>query len=321
MNILEKERKLNDLLLQVNKLGDGDSVSKLKQEIDSYKKNEMTKLTAWDRVLLARHSCRPRAWDYINYICPDFMELHGDRLYRDDRSIVGGIGTIDGIPFTIIAQQKGKTLDENLKRNFAMPHPEGYRKSLRLMKQAEKFKRPIITLIDTPGAYPGIGAEERGQGQAIAMNLLEMSNFTVPVIAIVIGEGGSGGALALGVANKVLMLENSIYSILSPEGYATILWKDATLTSKAAEVMKLTSYDLKDFNIIDGIIKEPFGGAHFDKEETFRRTKKAILEEYYKLRRLSGTELHYQRNNKVRNYGFLQRFNYENLGGIKNDEY
>jgi acetyl-CoA carboxylase carboxyl transferase subunit alpha len=321
MNILEKERKLKELLAQVNKLGKSDSVIKLKQEIEVYKKNEMTKLTAWDRVLLARHASRPRAWDYINYMCPDFMELHGDRLFRDDRSIVGGIGTVDGIPFTIIAHQKGKNLDENIKRNFAMPHPEGYRKALRLMKQAEKFKRPIITMIDTPGAYPGIGAEERGQGQAIAMNLLEMSNLTVPVIAIVIGEGGSGGALALGVANKILMLENSIYSILSPEGYATILWKDSSLASKAAEVMKLTSYDLKDFDIIDSIIKEPLGGAHFDKEETFIRTKKAILDEYYKLRRLSGTELHYQRNNKVRNYGFLQRFNYENLGGIKNDKY
>ncbi|MBI9009701.1 MAG: acetyl-CoA carboxylase carboxyltransferase subunit alpha [Tenericutes bacterium] len=321
MNILEKERKLNELLSQVDKLGKGDSVLNLKKEIEAYKLNEMTKLTAWDRVLLARHSSRPRALEYINYLSPDFIELHGDRLFRDDKSIVGGIGTIDGIPFTIIAQQKGNTIEENIERNFAMPHPEGYRKALRLMKQAEKFKRPIITMIDTPGAYPGIGAEERGQGQAIAMNLLEMSNLTVPVIAIVIGEGGSGGALALGLANKVLMLENSIYSILSPEGYATILWKDSSKAIKAAEVMKLTSYDLKEFEIIDGIIKEPLGGAHFDREETFKRTKKAILDEYFKLRRLSGTELHYQRNNKVRNYGFLQRFNYENLGGLNNDKY
>jgi acetyl-CoA carboxylase carboxyl transferase subunit alpha len=319
MNILEKERKLNELLSQVSKLGNNDSVNNLKKQIEAYKQNEMTKLTAWDRVLLARHTSRPRAWDYINFLSPDFMELHGDRLFKDDKSIVAGIGTIDGIPFTIIAQQKGKSLDENIERNFAMPHPEGYRKALRLMKQAEKFKRPIITMIDTPGAYPGIGAEERGQGQAIAMNLLEMSNLTVPVIAIVIGEGGSGGALALGVANKVLMLENSIYSILSPEGYATILWKDSSKAIQAAEAMKLTSYDLMDFEIIDGIIKEPLGGAHFDKEETFKRTKKAILDEYFKLRILSGPELHYQRNNKVRNYGFLQRFNYENLGGLKND--
>lgn len=302
---------------QVEKFGNRRVVQRLKNEIENYKQTEMTNLTAWDRVLLARHQARPKAMDFINYMSKDFIELHGDRLYSDDKSIIGGIGTIDGITFTIIAQQKGKTLDENIERNFAMPHPEGYRKALRLMKQAEKFKRPIITMIDTPGAYPGIGAEERGQGQAIAMNLLEMSNLTVPVIAVVIGEGGSGGALALGFANKVLMLENSIYSILSPEGYASILWKDASKAAEAAEVMKLTSYDLKEFNIIDEIVKEPLGGAHFDKEKTFFETKKAILEEYYKLRRLSGTELHYQRNNKVRNYGFLQRFNYDNLGGIK----
>jgi len=317
MNILEKERHLKELEEKINKLGNRRIVRKLKEEVENYKKTEMIKLTAWDRVLLARHPNRPRAMAYINYMCPDFMELHGDRLYSDDRSIIGGIGSIDGMPFTIIAQQKGSSLEENLERNFAMPHPEGYRKALRLMQQAEKFKRPIITIIDTPGAYPGIGAEERGQGQAIANNLLAMSNLTVPVIAVVIGEGGSGGALALGFANKVLMLENSIYSILSPEGYASILWKDSSKSKEAAEAMKLTAYDLEEFNIIDGIIKEPLGGAHFDKETTFFETKRALLNEYFKLRRLSGTELHYQRNNKVRNFGFLQRFNYDNLGGIK----
>lgn len=317
MNILEKERKLLELEEKINKLGNKRAVRRLKEEVNNYKINEMTKLTAWDRVLLARHQNRPKALEYINYLSNDFIELHGDRLYRDDPSIIGGIGLIDGVPFTIIAQQKGTCLEENLERNFAMPHPEGYRKSLRLMKQAEKFKRPILTIIDTPGAYPGIGAEERGQGQAIANNLLTMSNLSVPILALVIGEGGSGGALALGFANKVLMLENAIYSILTPEGYASILWKDASKAKIAAEEMKLTAYDLKEFNIIDGIIKEPLGGAHFDKETVFFETKKAILNEYYKLRRLSGTELHYQRNRKVRNFGFLQRFNYENLGGIK----
>jgi len=317
MDILAKKRKVKDLEKQLNELGNSEAVEKIKQEIKRYKEKEMTKLTAWDRVLLARHQLRPTALDFINYMSQDFIELHGDRLFRDDKSIVGGIGTIDGQVFTIIAQQKGKTLEENLERNFAMPHPEGYRKALRLMKQAEKFGRPIITIIDTPGAYPGIGAEERGQGHAIAMNLYEMSELTVPVISVVIGEGGSGGALALGVANKVLMLENAIYSILSPEGYASIIWKDASLAPKAAEVMKLTAYDLEEFSIIDRIVKEPLGGAHFDKEKTFMDTKAAILEEYYKLRRLSPTEIHYQRNNKIRNFGFLQRFNYENLGGIK----
>ncbi len=315
MNILEKERKLNDLMNQISKLGSTEAVEKLKKEVSLYKENEMTKLTDWDRVLLARHPARPRAYDYINYLSKDFIELHGDRLFRDDQSIVGGIGTIDNIPFTIIAQQKGKTLEENMKRNFGMPHPEGYRKALRLMKQAEKFNRPILTIIDTPGAYPGIGAEERGQGQAIANSILGMCELTVPVISIVIGEGGSGGALALGVANKVIMLENSIYSILSPEGYASILWKDASKASQAAEVMKLTSYDLKEFKIIDRIVKEPIGGAHFNIPMTFENTKSVLLEEYYKLNRLSKIELHYQRNNKVRKIGFLQRFNYNNLKG------
>ena len=259
MDILAKERKLKELEKQLNKLGDSEAVEKIKREIIRYKEKEMTKLTAWDRVLLARHQLRPTAIDYINYMSSDFIELRGDRLYRDDKSIIAGIGTIDGQVFTIIAHQKGRSLEDNLERNFAMPHPEGYRKALRLMKQAEKFKRPIITIIDTPGAFPGIGAEERGQGHAIANNLFEMSQLTVPIISVVIGEGGSGGALALGFANKILMLENSIYSILSPEGYASILWKDASKAPEAAEVMKLTSYDLEEFNIIDGIIREPLG--------------------------------------------------------------
>jgi acetyl-CoA carboxylase carboxyl transferase subunit alpha len=185
------------------------------------------------------------------------------------------------------------------------------------MKQAEKFRRPILTIIDTPGAYPGIAAEERGQGEAIARNLLAMSSLTVPVIAVIIGEGGSGGALALGIANTVLMLENSIYSILSPEGYATILWKDATLAKEAAEVMKLTSFDLEEYGVIDRIIKEPLGGAHFNKIETFKKTKEAILEELHKLKRFTGIELRDKRIEKYRNFGFFQRFNYDNLKGVK----
>ncbi len=317
MDILAKERKVKELEKQIESLGDSETIKKIKKEIRRYKEIEMSKLSAWDRVLLARHQSRPKALDFIKYMSPDFIEFHGDRLYRDDSSIIGGIGRINGIVFTIIAHQKGKTLEENIERNFAMPHPEGYRKSLRLMKQAEKFKRPILTLIDTPGAYPGIGAEERGQGFAIAENIKSMSEFTVPIISVIVGEGGSGGALALGVANRILMLENAIYSILSPEGYASILWKDSSLAPKAAEVMKLTSYDLEEFSIIDRIIKEPYGGAHFDKEKVFGDTKNAILEEYYKLIKLSSAELHYLKNRKIRSYGFLQRFNYKNLGGIK----
>ncbi len=313
MNILAKERKVRELESKIDALGSEEVVNKMKLEIENYKQEAMTNLTAWDRVLLARHQLRPTAKEFINYLCDDFIELHGDRLFRDDKSIIGGIGSINGNIVTIIAQQKGKSLDENLERNFAMPHPEGYRKSLRLMKQAEKFRRPIITLIDTPGAYPGLEAEERGQGEAIARNLLEMSNLTVPTIAVIIGEGGSGGALALGVTNRVLMLENAIYSILSPEGYATILWKDSTLASKAAEAMKLTSYDLEEYGIIDKIIKEPLGGAHFNKIKTFQNTKQGILEELYNLRKFTGEELRDTRMEKYRKFGFFQRFNYDNL--------
>lgn len=317
MNILEKERKLKELENKLTELDNEVLIQSIQEEIEKYKKNTMTNLSAWDRVLLARHAKRPTACDYINVIFDDFMELHGDRLYRDDQSIVGGIGTINGIPVTVIAQQKGKTLDENLVRNFAMPHPEGYRKALRLMKQAEKFNRPIITFIDTPGAYPGLGAEERGQGEAIARNLLEMSGLHVPIIAVVIGEGGSGGALALGVANKVLMLENAIYSILSPEGYATILWKDSTLAEKAAEVMKLTSYDLEELGVIDYIIKEPIGGVHYDTVKTFERTKESILYYLNEFRTKTHNEIRESRIKKYRDMGFFQRFNYENLGGAK----
>jgi acetyl-CoA carboxylase carboxyl transferase subunit alpha len=317
MNILEKERKLRELEAKIEELDNETMIQSLKQEMIKYKESTMTKLTAWDRVLLARHQHRPTAMDYIEYLFDDFVELHGDHLYHDDASIIGGIAFFNDRAVTVIAQQKGRNLDDNLKRNFAMPHPEGYRKSLRLMKQAEKFNRPIITIIDTPGAYPGIGAEERGQGEAIARNLLEMSALTVPVVAIVIGEGGSGGALALGVANKVLMLENAIYSILSPEGYASILWKDSTLASDAAEVMKLTSYDLEEFGIIDVIIKEPIGGAHFNPTRTFERTKQAIEEVLSELRLLTRIELRDSRIKKYRDMGFFQRFNYDNLGGIK----
>lgn len=317
MNIIDKEKKLQILEKNINDLGDSESVAKLVEEVIKFKKNEMTKLSAWDKVLLARHPKRPKAKDFIKYFSPDFIEFHGDRLFGDDQSIIGGIGSIDGIVFTIIAQQKGSSVEENISRNFGMPHPEGYRKALRLMKQAEKFNRPILTLIDTPGAYPGLGAEERGQGFAIAENLKEMSRLTVPVIAVIIGEGGSGGALALGFANQVLMLENAIYSILSPEGYASIIWKDSSKAPTAAEQMKITAADLKDFEIIDEIIPEPFGGAHLNPEQTFEKAKKCIMDTYYHLSGLARIELQYQRNAKVRNFGFMQRFNYDNLKEVK----
>jgi acetyl-CoA carboxylase carboxyl transferase subunit alpha len=317
MNILEKERKLHELEEKVLELHDQELIKSLKEEIRKYKTETMTKLSAWDRVLLARHPKRPTSMDFISHIFDDFIELHGDRLYGDDESIIGGIASFYGQPITVIAQQKGTNLEDNLKRNFGMVHPEGYRKSQRLMRQAEKFHRPIITFIDTPGAYPGIGAEERGQGAAIAESLMLMSSLTVPIISIIIGEGGSGGALAIGVANEVLMLENAVYSILSPEGYASIVWKDSNLAEKAAEIMKLTSYDLKEFGVIDDIIKEPIGGAHFDPDTVYDYVKVALSQALSRLMDLTPIEIRESRIQKYRSMGFFQRFNYDNLGGIQ----
>lgn len=257
-------------------------------------------ITAWDKVLLARLSDRPKTIDYIQNIFDDFMELHGDRLFSDDKSIVGGIAKIDEYIVTVIGQQKGKTTKENMERNFGMTNPEGYRKALRLMKQAEKFKRPIITFIDTPGAYPGIGAEERGQGEAIAKNMMEMSKLKVPIICIVIGEGSSGGALALCVGDRIFMLENAVYSILSPEGFASILYKDSSKNKEAAEKMKITADDLKKFGVIDTIIKEPKGGAQNDIKKVSDNIKKEILKELNLLKEQNVNKLIEERYNKFR---------------------
>lgn len=255
---------------------------------------EKKKKTAWERVNLARKLERPKALDYIQNIFEDFIELHGDRNFADDKAIIGGIAKLNGMPVTVIGEQKGKKANENLERNFGMPNPEGYRKALRLMKQAEKFKRPIITFIDTPGAYPGIGAEERGQGEAIARNLLEMVRLTVPIICVVIGEGSSGGALAIGVGDRILMLENSIYSILSPEGFASILYKDSSLYEKAAKEMKITAKDLKDLQIIDEIIKE---------DNILENTKKVILKNLKGLMKIEKNKLIEDRYQKYRKIG------------------
>ena len=260
------------------------------------------KVTAWERVELARKLERPKAIDYINYIFDDFIELHGDRNFADDKSIIGGIGTLNKIPVTIIGEQKGKSVKENMERNFGMPNPEGYRKALRLMKQAEKFKRPIITFIDTPGAYPGMGAEERGQGEAIATNIMEMSTLEVPIICIVIGEGSSGGALAISVGDKIVMMENSIYSILSPEGFASILYKDATKAKEAAENMKITAQDLKDLKIIDEIIKEPKCGIENDYEKIIEELKKYLVKTIKKLQKMPIEELLQDRYDKYRKF-------------------
>ena len=261
----------------------------------------MSKITAWDRVMLARKPERPKSLDYIKYIFDDFIEFHGDRNFGDDKAIVGGIARLENIPVTVIGEQKGKNVKENMERNFGMPEPEGYRKALRLMRQAEKFKRPIITFIDTPGAYPGMGAEERGQGEAIAKNIMEMSSLKVPIVCIIIGEGSSGGALAIAVGDKIVMLENAIYSILSPEGFASILYKDSSKAKEAAQNMKATANDLKNLGIIDKIIKEPEGGAQNDFEKVTKDIKKYILKSIKELEKLPEKELIENRYKKFRN--------------------
>ncbi len=270
-------------------------------------KIEKNVLTAWERVEIARNPKRKTALDYINEIFDEFIELHGDRCYGDDKAMVCGLGRIENQNYTIIAEQKGRNTRENIERNFGMPNPESYRKAIRIMKQAEKFNRPVITFIDTKGAYPGVEAEQRGQGEAIAKSMFEMAKLTVPVIAIVIGEGSSGGALAIGVANKVIMLENAIYSILSPEGYSSILWKDSSRFKEAADRMKLTANDLYDMGIIETVIKESIENCTTEKEllknitdkikqeiqttvqELKSKTKDEIVEErYQKFRKISG---------------------------------
>ena len=263
----------------------------------------MAERTAAERVALARHPQRPNITDYINGLFTDFFEQRGDRACREDAAILGGIALFHGRPVTVIGTRKGKTLEENLRCNFGMPGPEGYRKALRLMKQAEKFRRPIFTFIDTAGAYPGLEAEEHGQGEAIARNLFEMSRLTVPIIAVVTGEGNSGGALALAVANRVLMLENAVYAILSPEGFASILWKDAHRAGEAAELMRLTAPELKKLGIIDGIIREPEGGAQTNRGEMLRSMDRVLLRELTPLLKESGTALAEQRCRKFRAMG------------------
>lgn len=251
---LKESQDKNDVDLQ-------EEIDMLEASLERETKKIYTNLKPWDRVQIARLQERPTTLDYIPYIFDSFMELHGDRNFRDDPAMIGGIGFLNGRAVTVIGQQRGKDTKDNIYRNFGMAHPEGYRKALRLMKQAEKFNRPIFTFIDTKGAYPGKAAEERGQSESIATNLIEMASLKVPVIAIVIGEGGSGGALGIGIANKVLMLENSTYSVISPEGAAALLWKDSNLAKIAAETMKITAHDIKQLGIIDDVISEPLGGA------------------------------------------------------------
>ena len=259
-------------------------------------------LSAWEKVEIARNPKRKTSLDYINSIFDEFIELHGDRNFKDDKSIVCGLAKIGKQNFTVIAEQKGRTTKENIERNFGMPNPESYRKAIRFMKQAEKFNRPVITFIDTKGAYPGIGAEERGQGESIAKSMFEMAKLKVPIIAIIIGEGSSGGALAIGVANKVFMLENAIYSILSPEGYSSILWKDSSRYKEAAEKMKLTANDLYKLKVIDKIIPEPIEMNEDDFKEVSENLKKQIKTQISKMLKLSEEEIVENRYEKFRNF-------------------
>jgi len=286
-------------------------IHKLESRLEKLEQDIYENMKPWDRVQIARLANRPTTLDYISYLFEGFFECHGDRTFGDDEAIVGGIAKYHGLPVTVIGHQRGKDTKENIRRNFGMPHPEGYRKALRLMKQADKFNRPIISFIDTKGAYPGKAAEERGQSEAIARNLFEMAGLKVPVICIVIGEGGSGGALGLGVGNRIYMLENSTYSVISPEGAAAILWKDSSLAKKAAETMKITAPDLKQLGVIDDIVPEIRGGAHKDVKGQAEEIDKILKQSLQELLKLSEDELIADRYNRFRNIGdfaFINEF-------------
>ena len=295
--IEELEKLANEAGIDIS-----DELKKIGDKIEETSKS--TK--AWQRVELARNPDRPRALDIINNICDDFIELHGDRYFGDDLALIGGIGFINGIPVTIIGNQKGRNLKETMARNGGMANPEGYRKALRLAKQAEKFHRPIITFIDTQGAYPGLGAEERGIGEAIAMNLREFSQLMTPVICIIIGEGGSGGALGIGVGDKVYMLENAVYSVISPEGYASILLRDSSQAKHAAGMMKITAEDVLRMKVCNGIIREPEGGAHLDQTESSRLIKETIVRDLEDLMPRNPAVLVRYRNQKIRKFGHFE---------------
>jgi acetyl-CoA carboxylase carboxyl transferase subunit alpha len=307
---LEFEKPIREIEEKIDKLSatsagksSQEELRKLRVKLAQAEHELYQNLTPWQRTQLARHPQRPSTLDYIHELCRGFLEFHGDRAFGDDRAIVGGFARFNDRTVMIIGHQKGKTLKERMQRNFGMPNPEGYRKALRLMKLAEKFNRPIITFIDTPGAYPGIGAEERGQAEAIARNLLVMSRLTVPVLSVVIGEGGSGGALALGVSDRVLMLEHAVYSVISPEGCAAILWNDPAKVPDAASSLKMTAADLLELGVIDDIIPEPLGGAHRDPKTVFDRVAKALTNCLFELSELSPQQLLAQREQKYRKMG------------------
>lgn len=310
--ILDLEKKIRDM----KDFASGESIE-LSREIELLEKRRdklqqeiYSKLTRWQRVQLARHPLRPQSLDYINLMGTDFVELHGDRSFRDDKALVAGFGKIEGSSVLLIGQQKGRDTKQKLYRNFGMMHPEGYRKALRLMQLASRFGKPILILIDTPGAFPGIGAEERGQAEAIAKNLREMFRLKVPIIINIVGEGASGGALGIGVGDRVLMLENSWYSVISPEGCAAILWRDSARAPLAAEALRLSAFDLKKLNVIDRIVPEPMGGSHRNHKEAAEILKKEILSDLEELSRLEIEELIQKRIEKFRNMGVFLKEDY-----------
>lgn len=307
--IAELEAKIEELRFvgDDSEINIGDEISKLEEKSRSLTKSIFNKLDSWQTSKVARHPMRPYTLDYMDRIFTDFQELHGDRAFTDDAALVGGLARLDGMPVMVIGHQKGRDTKENILRNFGMPRPEGYRKALRLMKLAERFRIPVITFIDTPGAYPGIGAEERNQSEAIAKNLFEMAQLQTPIVCTVIGEGGSGGALAIGVGDRVMMLEYSTYSVISPEGCASILWKSADKAADAAEAMGITAKKLKDVGLIDHIIREPLGSAHRDVDETARNIKQALIDSLEKFEKMSLEQLLEERYKRLTSYGeFLE---------------
>ena len=304
--IAELEAKLAEWesLSSSNNMSVDDELNALKRKIEETKKNIYSSLTPWQRVQLARHPNRPYTLDYIERIFTDFLEFHGDRRYADDPAIVGGFAKLDGKSVMVIGTQKGRNTKENVFRNFGCPHPEGYRKALRLMKMADLAGVPVITFIDTPGAFPGVASEERHIGEVIAVNLRDMFALTVPVVAVVIGEGGSGGALGIGVGNTVLIMENAYYSVITPEGCAAILWKDRAYSEKAAEALHLTAGDLTELGLVDGIVKEPLGGAHKDYDAAAELLKKSVVSALGRYEKMSGDELKESRYERFRRIAF-----------------
>lgn len=303
--LVELERMLAGMKDHSNehKMDFNSEVERLKKKIEQTRKDIYTSLTPWQRVQIVRHPGRPYTLDYIQRICTDFIELHGDRAYGDDHALVGGLATLEDEKVVILGHQKGRNTKENLMRNFGCAHPEGYRKALRLMKLADKFKLPIITLIDTPGAYPGVPAEERHIAEAIAVNIREMFTLEVPILGVVIGEGGSGGALGIGAANRILILENAYYSVISPEGCASILWKDRAFAPQAAAALRMTAKDLLEMELVDEIIPEPQGGAHHNWDQVANSLNRSILKHLRDLKKLSPRQLVDERYARYRAYG------------------